>query len=95
MVMGLATNTVCGVLLFDDAYAKLGDVIAPYVKEGRFGKYLYCTSAVQNGSFVDMTFKPEQCDCSIKESITISIPLHFVKFMATGHESLPVGFSST
>ena len=89
-----ATDTVCGVLLFEDAYAKLGEAITPYVKEGRIGKFIYCTSAIQNGSFVDMTFSPEQCDISNADPMTISVPLHFVKFMATGHKSLPIGFSS-
>ena len=86
-------DTVCGVLLVDDAYSILGEAIAPYVKEGRFGKYIYCTSAVQNGNFIDMTFKPEQCDVSVKDTMVISVPLHLVKFMATGRKSLPVGFS--
>jgi hypothetical protein len=86
-------DTVCGVLLVEEAYSFLGEALAPYVKEGRIGKYIYCTSAVQSGSFIDMTFKPEQCDGSVTEIMTISIPLHFVKFMATGRKSLPLGFA--
>lgn len=90
-----APDTVCGVLLVDEAYSFLGEAIAPYVKEGRIGKFIYCMSAVQNGSFVDMTFKPEQCDGSVKDIMTISIPVQFVKFMASGRKSLPLGFVST
>lgn len=86
-------DTVCGVLLAEEAYSFLGEAITPYVKTGPIGKFIYCTSAIQNGSFVDMTFRPEQCDGSIKDIMTISVPLHFVKFMATGRKSLPLGFS--
>jgi len=88
-------DTVCGVLLVEEAYSFLGEAISPYIKEGRIGKYIYCTSAVQNGNFIDMTFKPEQCDGSVKDIMVISIPLNMVKFMASGRKSLPVGFSST
>lgn len=89
----LLPDTICGVLLDEQAYSYIGEAIVPYVKEGRIGKYIYCTSAIQNGSFVDMLFKPEQCDESIKSVMTISIPLHLVKFMATGKNELPLGFS--
>ena len=87
-------DTVCGVLLVEEAYSTLGKAITPYIKEGRIGKYIYCTSAIQNGNFIDMKFKPEQCDGSVKDSMTISIPVHMVKFMATGLKELPLGFSS-
>lgn len=87
-------DTVCGVLLVEEAYSFLGEAIAPYAKEGRVGKYIYCTSAVQNSNFIDMTFKPEQCDGSVKDTMIISVPVHWVKFMATGRKSLPLGFSS-
>ena len=86
-------DTVCAVLLIEEAYAFLGEAIAPYVKEGRIGKYIYCTSAVQNGNFMDMTLKPAQCDGSVKDTMTISVPVHLVKFMATGRKTLPFGFS--
>jgi hypothetical protein len=89
----LLPDTMCGVLLVEEAYSLLGDAIAPYLKEGTIGKYIYCTSAIQNGNFIDMTFKPEQCDGSVKDIMTISIPFHFVKFMATGSKLLPLGFS--
>jgi len=88
-------DTVCGVLLTEDSYSFLGEAIAPYVKEGRIGKYIYCTSAAQSGNFIDMTFKPEQCDGSVKDTMVISIPVHLVKFMATGRKSLPLGFTSS
>ena len=87
-------DTVCVVLLTDDAYALLDGYIDPYVREGRRGKYLHCTSAVQNGNFVDMTFKPEQCDGSVMCNMTVSIPLHFVKFMVSGSDDASIGFAA-
>lgn len=85
--------SVCGVLLFETAFTELGDAINPYVKEGSIGKYIYCSEAVQNGNFIDMTFEPEQLNGSTKDRMLISIPIHFVKFMATAAK-LPIGFSA-
>jgi len=87
--------SICGVLLTEQGLNELGKAIDPYLKEGAIGKYIYCAQAVQNGSFIDMTFEPSQTDGSVKDSILISIPVHFVKFMATGAKSLPIGFSAT
>lgn len=86
--------TVCGVLLIEDAYDLLGDAIAPYVQEGRIGKFIYCESAVQNGNFIDMHFRPEQCDGTIQCPMQVSIPVQFVKFMATGITERQLGFLS-
>jgi hypothetical protein len=86
--------SICGVLLTEQGLNELGKAIEPYLKEGTIGKYIYCTQAVQNGNFIDMTFEPSQTDGSIKDSMLVSIPVHFVKFMATGAKSLPIGFSS-
>ena len=86
-------DTVCCVLLVDGAYDLLGDAIASYVKEGRSGKYIYCTTAIQNGAFVDMVFKPEQCDGSVKCNMTVSIPVNLIKFMVSGNDETSLGFS--
>ena len=88
-------STVCAVLLIDEAYRLLGDAIAPYVKEGRSGKYMYCMTAAQNGSFLDMTFHPSQCDGSVADIMIVSVPLQFVKFMATGASGNALGFTFT
>ena len=85
--------SVCGVLLFETAFTELGDAINPYVKEGHIGKYIYCSQAVQNGNFIDMTFEPAQINSSAKDRMLISIPTQFVKFMATGPK-LPIGFTA-
>jgi hypothetical protein len=89
-------DTVCGVLLVEEAYSLIGDAIAPYLKEGKIGKFIYCSQAAQNGNFVDMTFEPSQTDGSVTNRMVISIPVHFIKFMAkgAGSKSLPIGFSS-
>ncbi len=73
-----SSDTVCGVLLVEEAYSLLGEAIAPYVREGIIGKYIYCSSAFQNGYFLDMTFKPEQCAGAIKDTMVISAPLRFI-----------------
>ena len=86
------TNSVCGVLLFEEAYTSLGEAITPYVKEGQIGKFIYCQSACQNGHFMDMTFSPEQCNGTVVDTMIISVPLHFVKFVASGKKELPIGF---
>ena len=87
-------DTVCVVLLTEEAYALLNGYIDPYVKVGRRGKYLHCTSAVQNGNFIDMRFTPEQCDGSVKCNMTVSVPAHFVKFMVSGSDEISIGFAS-
>ena len=86
-------DTVCVVLLTHEAYAALDGYIDPYVKEGRRGKYLHGTSAIQNGAFIDIIFKPEQCDGSVKSNMTVSVPANFVKFMVTGSDDVSIGFS--
>ena len=87
--------SICGVLLTEQGLIEISEAIAPYLKEGRIGKYIYCTQAVQNGNFIDMTFEPSQTDESVKDRMLVSIPVSFVKFMATGADSLPIGFSQT
>lgn len=86
---------VCGVLLTDHGWSELGGAIAPYLREGPIGKYIYCTQAVQNGSFMDMTFDPRQTDGSVSTAMVVSIPVQFVKFMATGANTLGMGFTQS
>jgi hypothetical protein len=89
----MAHGVVCGVLLTEDAYEILGEAIAPYVSEGAIGKYIYCKSAQQNGSFLDMIFSPGMAKGSNSGDIRISIPIGFVRFIASSDERLPIGFS--
>lgn len=84
--------SVCGVVLTEDGAKALAKVIAPYLKVGGIGKYIICSVAVENGSFIDMTFDPTQTDGSVKDRMVISIPSRFVTFMATGAKTLPIGF---
>lgn len=88
-------KAVCGVLLNAQAYAVLGEALRPYIKEGPIGKYIYCRTAQQIGSFLDMTFSPEMCDGSVKDEMRISIPLQYVEFIASAEGSLPIGFNPT
>ena len=89
-----SSTTLCGVLLTNDAYAILGEAISPYVKEGRIGKFIYCESAVQNGNFIDLRFRLEQCDDTVQCPMQISIPVQYVKFMAIGIMETQLGFLS-
>jgi hypothetical protein len=84
---------ICGALLYDVAYQHFGKELDPYLRTGSIGKYIYCAKAVQNGNFIDMTFEPTQTDGSVKDRMVISIPLSYVKFMATGAKTLPIGFT--
>jgi hypothetical protein len=87
-------NAVCGVLLYEEAYKDIGDVLTPYVSEGPIGKYIYCKTAQENGSFLDMTFTPALCAETVKEDMLISVPLRYVRFMTTSSASLPMGFTT-
>lgn len=93
--MKRTSKTSCGVVLFPEAYAALDALLGSYVRESRsIGKYIYCSSAEQNGAFIDMKFAPEDCDGKIASRMTISVPAHFVMFMASGEIEKPLGFTS-
>ena len=86
---------VCGVLLRDGALEILGDIMLPYVKDGSYGKYIYCAQAVQNGNFMDMTFEPAQTDGSVVDRMVVSIPIEFIKVVVSGvPETLHIGFTA-
>lgn len=87
--------SVCGVLLTEYGLQELGNAIAPYLQEGPIGKFIYCESAVQHGSFIEMVFDPKHTDGSIKTRMVISVPLQFVKFMATAEDTLTIGFTQS
>ncbi len=83
-----------GVLLTDEGIKELGQAISPYLLNGSIGKYMYCSHAVQNGNFFDLTFNPSESLPTLKEGIIISIPVNFVKFIATSEEkSQFIGFN--
>lgn len=91
----MPSNTVCFVLLYKEGYCELGDAIKPYISEGPIGTYIYCKTAQEHGSFLDMTFTPDMCADTVKVDMTISVPLRFVKFMAKVTEgSMPMGFGT-
>lgn len=85
--------TVCGILLQDGALESLGDIMLPYIKDGTYGKYIYCTQAVQNGAFMDMTFEPSQTDGSVVDRMVVSIPIGYVKVVVSG-ASGAMGFAT-
>ena len=91
----MASKTVCGVLLFDEAIVALGEAIKPYLSEGPIGHFIYCRSATQVGSFMDMVFDASRSGGRIKEDMRVSIPAHFVKFVVSAENDLPIGFGTS
>ena len=85
--------SVCGILLRDGALETLGDVMTPYIKDGSYGKYIYCSEARQNGNFMEMTFDPAQTDGSVKDRMVVAIPIELVKVLVKGAtETGTIGF---
>lgn len=80
------------VILTDDGYNMLGKLIEPYVHEGSTCKYIHCRVAEQVGSFLVMEFSPEICSGQVKDNMSISVPIGFVLFMASGIDELSIGF---
>jgi hypothetical protein len=89
-------KTTCAVVLTEAGYAALDRFLSPYLREGKaIGRYMYATKAEQIGSFVDVTFDPEDCDGKIGSRMRISMPLQFMLFMASGEEDKVLGFKAT
>ena len=88
------TDNKFGVLLSEEAWQELGEVLKPYQQEGAIGKYLYCKDLHLNGLFVAMTFTPKQIDNRIDCEMRVFIPSHFVKFIAESKDPgrAPIGF---
>jgi hypothetical protein len=76
-----------GVLLFDEAFEHLSEVLIPYMQSGPIGKYICCRSFEENGTFADLTISPDLVDKRISETLRVSIPIRFVKFVATLSEA--------
>jgi hypothetical protein len=72
-----------GILLFDEAYDYLSDILKPYLQEGPIGKYIYGTKVKHDGVFLNIIISPELVGDRIKDEMEISIPLRFVKFIAS------------
>ena len=84
-------NACFGILLFDTAWDELGDAVAPYAQKGPIGRFLYCNNYSVVGSFVELTFTPDQCSEKVSEEMTVWIPAGFVKFVATVTDSTRKG----
>ena len=83
----LSKDNNFGVLLYDEAWAELGESLKPYEQSGPIGKYLYCKKFEVVGQFIEVTFTPEQVDNRIADEMSIWIPASFVKFVATSTEA--------
>lgn len=89
------SKTTCAVVLTEAGYSALDKFLGPYLREGtNIGRYMYATKAEQIGSFIDVTFEPEDCDEKIGSRMRISIPVQFVLFMASGEADKVLGFKA-
>ncbi len=86
-------HNIQAVILTDDGYKSLGELIKPYLHEGNICTYIHCLSAEQNGSFLEMQISPDACSGKVLDKMSISVPIGFVLFMASGINKLPIGFS--
>ena len=83
---------ICGVLLFEDAHKELEQALKPYIKTGPIGKYIYCNKAVQDGHFLTMTISPGTASNAVGDEMQISVPIRFVKFIASASRQSDLGF---
>lgn len=90
----MATDDKYGVLLTDQGWDELGEALKPYVQNGPIGKYIYFKELTFTGSFISLTFTPNQVQDRIVTEMQIYIPSHFVKFVASaaGENAKKIGF---
>jgi hypothetical protein len=82
-----------GVLLFDEAYALLSDALKPYLQKGPIGDYIYGSKAEHDGVFLNITIEPSEVKGRIRDTMEISIPLRFVKFVVSAPSKDLIGFA--
>lgn len=81
--------SVYGVLLTDNGWAELEGALAPFVREGSIGKYLYPSSVNLSGAFCHLEIKATD-DSGFEAEI--DIPAQFVKFVISAAEKNQIGF---
>jgi len=91
--MKTKTKTICGILLYDDAYEILSSALEPYIQKGRIGKFIYGTKAQDDGVFLNITVTPELVNGRIKDEMEISIPLRHIKFVVASTSKDFIGFA--
>lgn len=79
----MKNKNMYGILLFDEAYDYLSEILKPYLREGPIGKYIYGTKAIHDGVFLNIIISPDIVNGRIKDDMEISIPLRFIKFIAS------------
>ena len=93
------SKKVCGYaacyIILEKYDTYLGKLIEPYVHEGSICKYIHYSVAEQVGLFLVMEFSPEMCSGQVKDNMSISDPIGFILFMASGIDELPIGFKET
>ena len=84
-------HKVFGVLLTEQAWIDLSDVLEPYASEGPIGKYIYCREVDPHGNYFVMVVACENSDGSSFEA-EISVPHHYVMCSVSAHEVSQIGF---
>ena len=73
-----------GVLLTDEGWFHLDDVLKDYIEQGDVGKYLSCSEITTHHQFVLLTFE--------KTKLVYWIHAHLIKVIAVWSEEPPIGF---
>jgi hypothetical protein len=80
-------KNIYGILLFDDAYNLLSDALKPYLQKGPIGNFIYAKKVKHDGAFLNIIISPDLVENRIKNDMEISIPLQFVKFIASAADT--------
>jgi len=83
-----------GVLLYNQGWEELDDVITPYTQNGKIGKYIYCKNLEFLHNFVVLSFSKNQVGADVKDEMSIWIPTIYVKFVthASDVDNVKIGF---
>ncbi|MFC1532984.1 hypothetical protein ACFL7M_06425 [Thermodesulfobacteriota bacterium] len=89
----MSPKTHVGVLLFDEAYDHLSEALKLYLQKGPIGNYIYGSKAENDGIFLNVTIEPDEVKNLIRDTMVISIPLRFVKFVVSSPSKDLIGFA--
>jgi len=91
----MSAKSHVGILLYDEAYKDetLSKALKPYLQEGPIGHYIYGSKAKNDGVFLNITIEPDEVKGRIRDTMEISIPLRFVKFVVSSPSKDLIGFA--
>ena len=85
------SNKVYGVLLTENAWDDLADVLEPYTSQGSIGKYIYCREIDPHGNYFTMVATCKNPDGSMFDA-EIFLPHHYVKCCVSALDKRQIGF---